>query len=313
MIRAARGNVRRSHIPAIVAARPRLRGLGNLGFTYYDLLAAAGQENCDPKDSGCVARNQERANAVEDTWITQYMTNPNTANMSAPAITVNLDRSQSAVDAFMNNQPLTSETVSVAGSAPISVAQIEASPTYRTPLPGKPAPLPSSDPLKYTPRVAIANVSTGNAATLNVGDSWRVTITGGKPNAVVAVTGGKGSARDTNTVGSTDAAGNFSATGTISTNDIGTWFESWKVDGTPAGEFSFTVPQPQTLTPSGTPTGSGNKNTGGNLPGGSSDTPAASTTTFNFNELFDKARTLPWYAWAGIAAGGFILTRGGRR
>lgn len=96
-------------------ASPYGRGVAGLGFDYNDLLAESGRESCDPKDSACVGRNEQRQVVVEDLWINQFMTHADTANLPAPHITVNTDNSAAATSAFMNNQPLTSESVTFQG------------------------------------------------------------------------------------------------------------------------------------------------------------------------------------------------------
>ena len=95
-----------------------------LGYDYYDVLRATGIEDCDPRDFACVSRNQERDNAAVDYWQT-VMKDPNTANLPTPNISVTLDTSQAAQQAFLNNQPLTSELISAGGGAPVSVATLE--------------------------------------------------------------------------------------------------------------------------------------------------------------------------------------------
>jgi hypothetical protein len=71
------------------AVRPRMqnyqrrRGLGvpplkpcrGMGATlsYYDLLAQANLQQCDPKDVACVSNNVAKQAAVEDLWTNRYM------------------------------------------------------------------------------------------------------------------------------------------------------------------------------------------------------------------------------------------------
>ena len=47
------------------------RGLGAL--SYYDLLAQANLQQCDPKDVACVSNNVAKQAAVEDLWTNKYM------------------------------------------------------------------------------------------------------------------------------------------------------------------------------------------------------------------------------------------------
>ena len=117
--------------------------LRGLGYDYYDVLRATGIEDCDPRDSACVARNQQRDNAAVDYWLT-VMGNPDTASQPTPKITVGLDTSQYALNQFMNNQPLTSETISVGNQAPVSVATLE---TQTRP----PAPVKAAAPAGISP------------------------------------------------------------------------------------------------------------------------------------------------------------------
>jgi len=49
------------------AVRRGLRGLGDLD--YYDLLAQANLQNCDPNDTVCVSNNVAKQAAVEDYWV----------------------------------------------------------------------------------------------------------------------------------------------------------------------------------------------------------------------------------------------------
>ncbi len=121
-------------------------GLEGLGFDYYDLLDQAGRESCDPKDSACVGRNQQRQVAVEDLWLT-YSGNSSIANQPAPTIHINTDNSQAATAAFMANQPMTSETIQV-GSGPVySDAYYETlHPTPPPPVPVAPKPNQSVPP-----------------------------------------------------------------------------------------------------------------------------------------------------------------------
>lgn len=128
-----------------------LRRRTGLGFTYYDLLDQAGRENCDPKDSGCVGRNQQRANAVEDLWISQYMTDPNTANLQAPKIQIAVDTSEAAKNAFMANQPVEGSAYVYQGSTPTYVP------------PPTPAPTPVQAPVKAAAPNVVNSAGAQNA------------------------------------------------------------------------------------------------------------------------------------------------------
>ena len=89
--------------------RPRFTGLG---YTYDDILAQAGREQCDPLDSACVARNQQRVNAAMDLYY-NVLAKGDTSG-AAPSVTITPDTSQAATLAFMNNQPVEA-AISVSG------------------------------------------------------------------------------------------------------------------------------------------------------------------------------------------------------
>lgn len=90
--------------------------------------------------------------------------------------------------------------------------------------------------------LSFTNLTTGNAQRFAVGDRWQVRITGANPNTSVAVQGGKNGAQDIATVGTTDGQGNFALNGQITSDQIGSWSESWYAGGgTPAGTVNFTV------------------------------------------------------------------------
>lgn len=136
-----RGNLGR---PYRYPASPYGRGVSGLGFDYYDLLDEAGLESCSPRDEACVGRNQQRQVAVEDVWVTQYMTHGDTAGKVAPVLTVNTDNSAWATSAFLANQPMTSETIQIDGGPAHSDAQYEA-------LYAKPAAVAASKPNQSVP------------------------------------------------------------------------------------------------------------------------------------------------------------------
>jgi hypothetical protein len=48
------------------------RGMGAT-LNYYDLLAQANLQQCDPKDVACVSNNVAKQAAVEDLWVNRYM------------------------------------------------------------------------------------------------------------------------------------------------------------------------------------------------------------------------------------------------
>src|SRR5215475_12280467 len=128
---------------------------------------------------------------------------------------------------------MTTETISVGSGAGQSVSQLEHSAFYGGGGSG-------SSASGYSPRVSFTT-STGDTGQLKPGDTWKITITGGKPGAPVTVTGGQNGRVDTTPMGNTDATGSWTATGSIDTGMLGNWKESWTVGGDNAGSFSFTV------------------------------------------------------------------------
>lgn len=85
------------------------------------------------------------------------------------------------------------------------------------------------------------NNSGGTSSLLRIGDRWTIRISGA-PNSPVVVVGGKNGAMDSMAMGATDAAGNFELAGTITADQVGSWFEQWSVGGQPVGQFAFTIP-----------------------------------------------------------------------
>jgi hypothetical protein len=60
--------------PFALRGRVGLRGFGAAPtLNYYDLLAQANLQSCDPKDSACVSNNVAKQAAVEDLWVNRYM------------------------------------------------------------------------------------------------------------------------------------------------------------------------------------------------------------------------------------------------
>jgi hypothetical protein len=81
--------------------------------------------------------------------------------------------------------------------------------------------------------LSFRNLTTGNTSILYIGDDWQIDITGAAPNAAVTMNGGS--------YGMTDAAGNFSLSGTTSIAP-GSYTETWYVNGAQVGsQLSFSV------------------------------------------------------------------------
>jgi hypothetical protein len=160
----------------------------------------------------------------------------------------------------------------------------------------------------YAPHVVLENLTTGNAAVVIAGvDTWRFTVTGGRPNTPVTVTARKnGGAASTATYGKTDAAGNWTMSGKSDAGDAGTWSQSWSVGGTDAGSITVQI----TTAAAGSSAGSSSTPTGSTFTGRSPFSDVA-PSGFNFAAVVDAAKQLPFYVWA-LAAGAFIFVRRGR-
>ena len=76
---------------------------------------------------------------------------------------------------------------------------------------------------------------------LQVGDSWKISITGMPGSPVTAASVQNGASLGTSNYGSTDSSGNFSLTGTADASTVGNWSESWAVAGVAGPTLNFTV------------------------------------------------------------------------
>lgn len=89
--------------------------------------------------------------------------------------------------------------------------------------------------------VSIVNNTSGNASTFRIGDNFTVTVTG-PPNSPVTLSGTQnGSPFGPVTQGTTNASGKLVVTGTMPSQNVGPWVETWSVGGASAGTISFTV------------------------------------------------------------------------
>ena len=93
------------------------------------------------------------------------------------------------------------------------------------------------------PTVRIVDNDTGSLTTLAVGDSFSFQVTGAPPLSLVSVSEAGWSA----SVGYTDASGLFWLNGTVGSNVVGTWQQTWTIGGVSAqpGPLQFTIiPKP---------------------------------------------------------------------
>jgi hypothetical protein len=250
-----------------------LRGFGQL--TYYDLLAQANLQSCDPRDSACVASNVAKQAAVEDYWVA-HMTSgvPAGTQLSFAPLT------QAQVQSFASPGSPT-----VGNIVPTGIMSVDGQ-RFTADVPGGGG---SSAPASYSPHVSFSSSRGGTV--LEPGDTWHISITGGPPHSPVTVSGSTPSGSFSNSpMGTTDGNGNFALAGTITADQVGNWSESWSVGSLSAGAFSFTVrvnAPPAGSAPGGAASGAptpGAEKPGANAP--------PSAPGFNLSSI-------PWWGWAG--------------
>jgi len=87
---------------------------------------------------------------------------------------------------------------------------------------------------------------------MQVGDTWAASITNAQANSAVVVSGGMNGVVGNINVGTTNANGNFSLSGTCTVDEIGDWTEQWIVGGDIVGNVSFSIVAANTTTQSST-------------------------------------------------------------
>lgn len=155
-----------------------------------------------------------------------------------------------------------------------------------SPAPAAPsAPAPSSQPAPQpaTPVapgvVSIQNSTRSGSTQFVVGDAWLIQIRGASPNQPVSATSSQnGQTHAGESFGNTDAYGNFSISGVMAADQIGTWAQQWFVGGKSSGVLQFVVLQAPGAsgTQSTTPQSYTNTPTPNNV-SGSNTTPDASS------------------------------------
>ena len=182
--------------------------------------------------------------------------------------------------------------------------QAAAPPSVTAPAPSSPA-TPAAAAAGLPPTVTIQNLTSGSSSQFNIGDQWRLTITGPANPQVTGSSTQNGQSNPAAPFGSTDSSGRAVLTGSMSSDTVGNWSEQWFVGGQPAGSVSFTVAAPAAAP----------------APASSSSAPApssaaapapASVTTsgFDLSSLTGTAATVggfavPW--WGLLAVGGVAI------
>jgi hypothetical protein len=100
--------------------------------------------------------------------------------------------------------------------------------------------------------------SSGNTSTPAVGDRWTISISypagRGLPVSVYGSTAPNGPRAET-PYGALDQNGNWTSSGVFTADEIGTWYEDWKVGGQVVGNWTFTlVPAAAATAPAPVPT-----------------------------------------------------------
>lgn len=224
-----------------------LRGLGN-----FTRPPQPNYEDCPPPfDSACVARNAAKVDAYD----------------RAVELAVSQDNFDDCMQNAQNaNGPAQYGEVAARCNAQYQIQAAPDVPTLPQYVGNNPPPVLTYTPYAYDPTPGVygtlfggggsgggsgaggggvgASVtfqtSTGNTGTLKPGDTWRITAHGAA-NSPVVVTGGQNGQSITTQMGSTDGAGNWTATGSIETSQIGSWNQAWKVGGANAGTIAFNV------------------------------------------------------------------------
>lgn len=121
-------------------------------------------------------------------------------------------------------------TPSVSSAPPVN------SPVGTPPSGGTTYVIPAIPALSYNPTFNFT------ASGHSVGDSWQISISGGKPGDIVSATSSQnGTNNGSQNFGKIDSSGNFSLSGVFGASTIGNWTEQWSVGGKVIGNANFTI------------------------------------------------------------------------
>jgi hypothetical protein len=120
---------------------------------------------------------------------------------------------------------------------------------------------------------------------LQVGDSWALTVTGAPNSPVSNSATQNGTALGTTPYGSTNGAGVFTLNGTATASTVGNWSETWSVGGVNAPALNFTVSAASSGSPSGPGAASGSPLGGNSVNPQPAVSPAASAPSGCFAPL----------------------------
>jgi hypothetical protein len=177
------------------------RGLG-------DLIPKPNYENCDPRDSACVTRNQ----VLNDQWA--------------------VDNQQAQADNNYNECIKSGD-----------IARCQAQRDIQTSYAWGNTADPNSGSGGGGQRPTSLNFTTSRSGgVLYPGDTWTISIGGARANSPVTSYGNSnGVSYGPTNFGNTDSGGNWSKSGTITNNEIGGWVENWAVGGQNLGLVQFVV------------------------------------------------------------------------
>lgn len=263
-------------------------GLGAVAPTY---------EKCFPTDSACVARNSAAGAAYGAAQLSDFMAARLAYCLSDPG--------NNPASCHAEFDPGGSYAATANAGQPVQ-GYVPRAPNLPTPA----VSAPSGGRLNFT--------TSRGGTSLQVGDTWQVSITGATPNAPVTASGSMpGSSFSGSAMGSTDGAGNFSKSGTLDSSSVGAWQESWAVGGASSGSISFSVAAP--ITPAGQTI---IQSSGAQSVPSATATPAGQTIISSSGATspsvslptvggFDLS-TIPWWGWAGAAGVALFAFGGGR-
>ena len=258
----------------------------------------------------CVARNTARAVAAENQHLAdnaQYQTQLCISNGGGGWVPQGQDVGQWCAGQYGGS--VTPGYVPIVSSGP--------SGTPVTPPAAGAAVVPAAG----AARLSFQNLTNASTSQFQVGDKWVVSITGAVPNTQVGVSGGMNGAMSYSVMGSTDGSGNFSKSGQITADQVGTWQETWGV-GDPTkgpaqsvGFIAFTVNPAATVPPVVIPpvvTPPGSKVPIPSVVPPVVTPPAVTSSTFDLGTFLTDSMVggIPnWVLLAGVGGAVFVMAR----
>ncbi len=207
---------------------------------YADWAASLGLETCNQSDVGSQYACSQRNDAKIQAWGSspeQVSYQSTVAATEAASVQQAGGDANAFVASWNANNAiapvvLTTQNTVVPANQNVSQSQ------------NKSAPVPTNGNGSFS----IVNTTTGSPNIFQVGDGFRIQITGAAPNSpIVATSTQNGVSHGSNNIGTTDANGNFSLVGAMNSTTIGTWTEQWKV-GNQTFNISFSVANPTQVT-----------------------------------------------------------------